>query len=210
MARLNTDNPFFSFMGRLGDAFLLNLVWLACSLPVLTAGASATALLFVTRRMAAGDDYTVLRDFRRALRENFKSATATWMILLLLALPWTLVLLLCAQVPDPMGSVFRGISVVLGGFWIAETTWAFALLARYEYAPIPLLRDAAVQAVSHPVVSLCAAALAAIMPLLWRLDLAFAVYLLPFWLLLGGSVSAYVLSRLLLPVYSKIEEDKEE
>ena len=206
MARLNIDNPVFSFMGRLGDAFLLNLVWLACSLPILTAGVSATAMLSVTRRMAAGEDYRILRDFRRALRGNFKAATAAWMILMLLALPWTIILLLYARVPDPVGSVFRGVGMVLALLWIAETTWVFALLARYEYAPLPLLRDAAVQALSHPAISLCAVALAAAMPLLWRFDIAFAIYLLPFWLLLGGSVSAYVLSRLLLPVYTEIEE----
>ena len=37
---LKTDNPVFSFMGKLGDVVVLNLAWLLCCVPVATIGGS--------------------------------------------------------------------------------------------------------------------------------------------------------------------------
>ena len=44
----NYDNPIWRFMGRLGDMIVLNLLWLVCSIPVVTIGASTTALYYCT------------------------------------------------------------------------------------------------------------------------------------------------------------------
>ena len=44
MPKLKIDNPFFRFMGKLGDLVILSVLWLLCCLPVVTIGASTTAL----------------------------------------------------------------------------------------------------------------------------------------------------------------------
>ena len=40
------DSPFFNLMSKLGDLMLLNLMWIVCSLPIVTVGASTTALVY--------------------------------------------------------------------------------------------------------------------------------------------------------------------
>lgn len=40
----NYDNPIWRFIGKLADLMILNLLWIICSLPVFTIGASTTAL----------------------------------------------------------------------------------------------------------------------------------------------------------------------
>lgn len=44
MKKLNIDNPFFEAMGRFGDVIIVNLLFLLCSLPVVTLGASSSAM----------------------------------------------------------------------------------------------------------------------------------------------------------------------
>lgn len=48
----NMDNKFFVFMGRVADLILLNILCILCCIPIVTAGASITALYYVTLKMA--------------------------------------------------------------------------------------------------------------------------------------------------------------
>ena len=45
------ENPFIQFLVRVGDLMILNLLFLVCALPVVTLGASLTALHRVTQNM---------------------------------------------------------------------------------------------------------------------------------------------------------------
>ncbi len=45
------DNPFFAFMGTLADIVIVNILFLICSVPVITAGASISAMYETMRRM---------------------------------------------------------------------------------------------------------------------------------------------------------------
>lgn len=79
---MKTDSPFFNFMRKLGDVVLLNVTWIVCCLPVATIGASTTALFYAARKIAAGEDHRIWRDFFHSFRANWKQATALWLILL--------------------------------------------------------------------------------------------------------------------------------
>lgn len=81
--RLSIDNPFFEFMGRLGDMLFLNVVFLVCSLPVVTAGASLAALYQSFDDMAEGKFISAFRNFTSAWRKNLKTGTKAWMFVLL-------------------------------------------------------------------------------------------------------------------------------
>ena len=49
---LNPDRPLLSFLTKMTYSAYLNILWLICSLPVFTIGASTTALFYVTLKMA--------------------------------------------------------------------------------------------------------------------------------------------------------------
>ena len=52
----NMDNKFFTVMGRVADLIMLNVVFLICCLPIVTIGASLTALHYVTLKMARNEE----------------------------------------------------------------------------------------------------------------------------------------------------------
>ena len=210
MPKLKIDNPFFRFMGKLGDLVLLNLVWTVCCLPVVTAGAANTALYYVARKLAAGEEYRVFRDFFRSFRQNWKQATLAWLVLLPLGTLALADLVIGFSTPGGSGNLFRGIGVVLCILWLMVEGYVFPLLARYEYRLPQLFSNALYLSVTNFTVTVSSVALAVWLPLLlWRSP-DMGLYALPLWLLLGGALSALIVSALLLPVFRRIESTNKE
>ena len=57
MAKLfDMNNPVWRFMGKIADMFLLTLAWFVCSVPIITIGASTTALYYVSLKMEEGKE----------------------------------------------------------------------------------------------------------------------------------------------------------
>ena len=80
---------FFSYESRFSQLLmkvcyscLLNLLWFICSLPIITIGASTTALYYASLKIIRGEESYAGRLFFRSFRENFKQATQIWLILL--------------------------------------------------------------------------------------------------------------------------------
>lgn len=78
----NYDNPVWRFIGKLGDLILLNILWIVCSIPVFTIGASTTAVYYVTLKLVRDEGDSTIRSFFHSFKGNFRQATAIWMVLL--------------------------------------------------------------------------------------------------------------------------------
>ncbi|MBD5544678.1 MAG: YesL family protein [Lachnospiraceae bacterium] len=78
----NMEGPFISFLSKATDLVVLNLLYMICSIPVITIGASTTALYYVTLRMSRNEEGYIIKDFFRSFKENFGQATVIWLILL--------------------------------------------------------------------------------------------------------------------------------
>ena len=83
MKLFNYDSPFWSFMSRLADLIILNLLWIVFCVPVVTIGASTTAMYRVTLNMVRGEGSGVVRMFWDAFRLNLKQAVLIFLILLI-------------------------------------------------------------------------------------------------------------------------------
>ncbi len=78
----NMDNKFFAFMGKVADLCILNLLCLICCIPIVTAGASMTALYYVTMKMVRNEESYLFRSFFKSFKQNFKQATIIHIIML--------------------------------------------------------------------------------------------------------------------------------
>ncbi len=208
--RFRTDNPFFRFMGNLGDLALLNLLWLVCSLPVLTLGASTTALFYVARKIASGEDYALGRDFFRSFRANWRQATCLGLSFLAAGAVCMTDLWIGLHTGSGLGGAYRGVGLALGLVLLAVAGFSFPMLARYDYRLGRLLLDAARLAVTKPLITLAHLVLTLWLPVLLWLDPNGFLFCFPLWLLCGGAVSALAVSALLLPVQRTLEAKREE
>ena len=86
MKFLSYDSPFGQLLLKLCYSCYLNLIWFICCIPIVTVGASTTALYYTSLKIVRGEDRAVARTFFRSFRENFRQSTVLWLILLVLGL----------------------------------------------------------------------------------------------------------------------------
>jgi uncharacterized membrane protein YesL len=79
----NMDNPFFRFMGKMVDVLWLNIIWLVFSLPIVTIGASTTAMICVMMKVVRDREGYIWRDFWKSFKINFKQSTIMWIGIIL-------------------------------------------------------------------------------------------------------------------------------
>lgn len=82
MALFSYDSSFSRILFKIAYGCYLNLLWLVCSLPIVTMGAATTALYTVTLKIVDEEEGDVTAQFFRALRDNFRQATLIWLVLL--------------------------------------------------------------------------------------------------------------------------------
>ena len=72
------NNVFFRFMGRISDLMILNFLWIICSIPIITIGASTTALYDTTLKLIDETEGYLFKNFLKSYKQNFKKATIIW------------------------------------------------------------------------------------------------------------------------------------
>ena len=65
------DSPLFSFLTKVADLILLNFLALIFCLPVITVGASLTALNYVALKIVRDEECYITRSFLKSFKENF-------------------------------------------------------------------------------------------------------------------------------------------
>ena len=81
MRFFSVDNPVWRFMRKIGYLWILNILWLVTSIPVITIGASTTALIFACMKLHDDEGYPTVNYFQ-SFKENFRQATVIWLIYL--------------------------------------------------------------------------------------------------------------------------------
>lgn len=72
------DNLFSEVMTKIFDILLLNILWLICCIPVITFGASTTALYYVMMKLVRDEENGIVRGFFKAFKENFRHWSSCW------------------------------------------------------------------------------------------------------------------------------------
>jgi uncharacterized membrane protein YesL len=197
------DSPVMRAIGRVGDLALVNILFLVCSIPVITLGASATALYTVSFQMVRGEEKQIAKTFFSAFGRNFWQATLLTVLFLLLGGGLFLDLRVMQANPGAFPLVFWVGSGLLALAAAITLPFAFALQARFDNSIWKTLKNAFVLAVTHPLTALFAAALT-LLPL--GLLLFAPYYLLLssiFWFLFGFSLTtvanSWLMNRVLQP-----------
>ena len=71
----NMDNKFFTFMGRVADLIILNLLFLLCCIPIVTIGPAITAMYYVTMKMVRNEEAYIARSFFKILQGKLQAGS---------------------------------------------------------------------------------------------------------------------------------------
>lgn len=141
----NPQNRFWQIFDHLADLLILSLLWLLCSLPLVTAGAATAALYDAVARCVRGAEPLPWKRFWHTFRRELPCAavvTVAWGALLGL-LVWALELIWAAAAAGsaaaPLVLVFCLVLMVLP---VGAACWMFPLLSRFTFRPVGLMMTA--------------------------------------------------------------------
>ena len=186
------DSFLIRFLTKTCDLLFLNIMFVLSCVTIVFSGAAVTSLYAVTLKMIRGQDYAPIKDFLRALRENFlPSFPAT----ILLFVDVTLLAILRAALYAEtllMPPTLFVLLAIIAIFLTALLSWLFPLLSRFENTVSRHLNNAVrLSLVNLPVTFLLTAV--NLLPLLLCLLIPPSLgVVFAFWLLFGFAAGAWV------------------
>lgn len=158
---LDSNNPFFRFMGKVADVFLLNLMWVVCSLPIITAGAATTAAMYEGMRLARGEEGYVISRFWKSFRLNFKQATKIHVLFLAAGALLAFDMMVWMKSSGSLALAMIAITTVIIIVYAVLVLYTYAVLARFENTIIATMKNALLLAIANfPITLLILAILA--------------------------------------------------
>lgn len=200
--KFHPDSPFFHFCTRLVELTKINLLWLVCCLPIVTIGASTTAMLtclYAWREKKVCGSRVFFSSFRR----SFPRATILWLGMLLLGVMLVVDYTIIAALTFP-----GRMAVIVLIFFVAFALLLFSGMVFPLLSQFPMgLKDTIINAVLLSLANLPKLLLvtgANLLPLALLLLLPQVFLLTGFlWLICGfallGLYDIWVLERILAP-----------
>ena len=198
------DGKFFTFITKLSDLLLLNVLFIITCLPILTIGVSLTALYQTTLQLADNTDSYILRNFFSNWKQNLKQGILIW-------IPSFIMLILCifnlSVLPHMPQNLYRTtclcLQFVLLFFLYGIFLYAFSLPKVYRSSCLNTLRNALFMTFKHlPVTCLCLC-ISVIPYALIILLPKITGWILSFFIVIGSSGTAYIHSYILQKVFKK-------
>ncbi len=144
-----SNSPVIAFFNKLTDLILLNILWILCCLPVVTAGAATCAAYYVTiTSIRCGDGY-VLRRFFGAFKSSFAPVTPVWLGLLAAGFILAADLFFWNHFGGVFGKVMLMVSIAMAILLWTWSLWIFPVFAKFSGKRRELLKNAAAFAVGY-------------------------------------------------------------
>lgn len=137
-----SDNILIKALSRICDFMLLNIMWVFCSIPVFTLGASTTALYTVMMKIVRNEEGYIVRGFLKAFKENFKKSTILCLILIVAGVVIGADLWFSLAMKYDLRLVFQCIFLLLSLIWLCTVIYVFPLTACYENTIINTIKNA--------------------------------------------------------------------
>ena len=198
-------SPFIRFLNRVADLLILNFLTLLMCLPVVTAGASLTAMHYVLLKLVRDEEGYIVQSYFRSFKRNFLQATALWLIFGAL---WALMISTLSMVIQGVANYpiwLPGAILVTALLLLTVMIYAFALLSRYDNSVYHTLFNA----VSLVFGELLRSFEMLVITLVPAILLLRSSVFLPFLVLFGLSVPGYACAMVYDPVFRKIERQAE-
>lgn len=202
MKIFDLESPLMQALGKMADLIWLNLLTLICCIPIVTAGAALTALNYMALKIVRDEECYITKDYFKCFIRNFRQATIIG-ILLLFAV--------CFLVYDYYilgyinGDFVFVIQIILATVAVAlffTALYVFAVLAKFDNTVFGTIKNAFLMSIMQFPKTV-------LMAVCYLAPAIFFVYFynfMPFMLMFGLSVPAWVSAQLYNKFFKKLEE----
>ena len=203
------DGPLWRALNFIADVMVLHVLWLVHSLPLVTIGASTTALYYAMMKRIRTNEGQVTANFRQSFKANFRQATILWLIAAAAGAILWLDLNFCTTRGGTAGKVMlAGCSLLLVPCWMT-LLYLFPVLAKFTGSVYDTFKNALLMSVRHLPMTL-------LLTFLWATVWLMLAIFPPFtglMLISGAGLTAWITSYVYIQVFraylpNEIEEDR--
>lgn len=210
--QIDFSGRFYTILTKITDLILLNLLFLVCCLPIVTIGASFTAMYYVTLKMSANRDAYLFRSFFQSFKENFRQSTIIWLILLAAGILIGLDIRIMLTQDIAFKKVFLYLLAFAGMLLTFVLQYIFPVLSKFYNTIKATFKNALLMSLRHLPFTLLMLLVSALPYTLFLTDFSVIFRMLPVVLLCGFSGPAYINSYFLKKIFAHYipEEDRDE
>ncbi len=193
MKKLNIENPFFEFMGKLGDMMLLNILFLICCIPFFTIAASYTAMYAVLLEQREKKEIFIIRSFFHHFRTNLRQKIKVGVLFLVTGGVLVFDILFLGNAGGKGGWAI--ISLFIGSFiliWLMITSYLFILMATEKLSIKEFIQNSFYLAIRNLPRTVCMIILNCIPIFCIIFGSYFVGVITPIYLIIGFSFSSYI------------------
>lgn len=193
----NYENGVMSAISSIADSLILGILWVVCSLPVFTVGASSAAFYYAYNKCIRQKTDYIWRSFLSGFKRNFKQATQIWLIVLCLMFIIIIDfhLLRFMENTAVLALIIQIILITVVLFIIIWALYLFPYISRFEGSNKTVMKNCALIAVANIPQSLLLLIVFAITALIFLC--------LPMLNLLFPSLYMFCANRLLEKIFRK-------
>lgn len=193
MRLFDLDSPLMRFLNRMTDILWLNILTMLCCIPIFTAGASLTAMHYMSLKMVRNEECYITRGFFKSFKENFKQATIIWLLFLLvggiLVGDFYIMHNAGTEFPKP----FKIAVIVVFMLVLCCVTFVFPVLAKFSNTIRATLKNAFYMSILQFPKTILMMLMQIVLPVVL---FAFVPYAAPFVFLFGLAFPAYLSAKL--------------
>lgn len=192
------DSPLMTFLTKVADLMIINILFIVFSIPIFTIGASFSAMYYVTLKLVRNEEGYVSKQFVKGFKDSFKQATIIWIVMLMIAagLIYDVYVVMTGGSPE----AFKIVIIVLGAIWSVFFINVFPLMAKFENGLLDTIKNAFVVGLTHLVKTVLMIVFTAA-PIVFIYK---KIEFFPVLLLLGFSVIAFVNSVWFNQIYDSM------
>lgn len=125
------DNPVWNILGKIADMVFISLLWILCSLPVVTAGAATSAACSCARNLLQ-DEGDLTRTFMTSFRVNFRKSTLLWLMVLISGVVLSADLYFFSQISADWAKVMLIVTMIFSLILLVMAIYMFSMISKFE------------------------------------------------------------------------------
>ncbi len=191
------DTKVYRWLETATDFFLLNLMWLVTCLPVVTIFPSTAAMFGVVRDWVRGKEGSLTRTFITRFRENLWQSLLVGAIWTVFGVALFLDFLVANQLSYWAEIVLKSVLVLVSAVYAFGSVYLFPVMVHYEADWKTVIKNSLLISVGRlPTTLAC---------LLFLVVMVGLTVVVPFLVVITGSITAFVIYRLCDRVFRQID-----
>lgn len=142
MKLFDLDSSLMQALNKLADLMWLNILTVIFCIPVVTAGASITAMHYMALKMARNEECYITRDFFKSFKLNFRQATIIWLLVLFVFFVLVGDFLIMKNTDFRFSAVIKVILTVIAFLALFTYMFVFPVLAKFDNTIMRTIKNA--------------------------------------------------------------------